>query len=302
VAYYACAVLTRIDHVMICVSNLEAGIDAYTRMGFNIYPGGIHPGRGTHNAIAFHQHDYLELLGLRDRAEYLAATGLPGGPGGGLVDFLARGGGLRYLALQSDDLAADVAAMRRRGMEVSKPAEGSRRTPAGQELRWTAAALGPRNPLPIFFIQHLTPLDERRRAARAGDHPNGVLGAERVYIAVADVASAAETYSRVLGIPVPKIQRGNVIKADMAVFDLGPTGLTVAQPAEDGPAAEALARGGPGPFQVLHRTSSMDAAARFMASRGMPPPARGVRNTGEQAMLVRPADACGAYIGFVGPA
>jgi len=32
-----------------------------------------------------------------------------------------------------------------------------------------------------------------------------------------------------------------------------------------------------------------------------PPPARGVRNTGEQAMLATPADACGAYIGFVGP-
>ena len=88
----------------------------------------------------------------------------------------------------------------------------------------------------------------------------------------------------------------------MAVFDLGPTGLTVAQPVEPGPAAEALARRGPGPFQALYRTSSMDGAARWMADHGVPPPARGIRNTGEQAMLVLPADACGAYIGFVGPA
>jgi len=102
--------------------------------------------------------------------------------------------------------------------------------------------------------------------------------------------------------PVPRLQRDNVIKADMAVFDLGPTGLTVAQPAEAGPAADALAQRGPGPFQVLYRTSSMEAAARFMASHGVPPPARGVRNTGEQAMLVLPEHACGAYIGFVGPA
>jgi hypothetical protein len=102
--------------------------------------------------------------------------------------------------------------------------------------------------------------------------------------------------------PVPKVQRGAVIKADMVVFDLGPTGLTVAQPAEPGPAADALARRGPGPFQVLYRTSSMDVAARWMAAHGVPPPARGIRNTGEQAMLVRPDDACGAYIGFVGPA
>lgn len=295
--------LTRIDHVMICVSDLQQGIDIYTRLGFNVHPGGIHPGRGTHNAIAFHEDNYLELLGLRDRAEYLAAAGAPGGPGGGLLEFLDQGGGLRYIALQSDDLAADVAAMRARGVDVSDPTDGQRRTVSGQELRWKSARLGSRDAPPIFFIQHLTPLPERRsQAPGAGTHPNGVRGVERVYIAVRDVAAAAEAYGRVLGMAVPKIQRGNVIKADMAVFDLGPTGVTVAQPVEDGPAAEALARRGPGPFQVLHRTRSMDAAARWMASHGIPPPTRGIRNTGEQAMLVEPAHACGAYIGFVGPA
>jgi catechol 2,3-dioxygenase-like lactoylglutathione lyase family enzyme len=287
--------LTRIDHVMICTPDLAKGIDAYARIGFDVRPGGAHTGRGTENAIAFNAEDYLELLGLRDRAEYLAAS-----PDGGLLEFLAKGGGFRYVAVQSDDLAADVAAMRRRGVDVSDVADGERRTPAGQMLRWKAARLGPRNPLPIFFIQHLTPLSERRGGA--GAHPNGVQRVDRVYVAVTDVAESAAVYGRVLGVPVPKIQRGAVIKADMAVFDLGPTGLTVAQPMEPGPAAEALARRGPGPFQALYRTSSMDAAARRMAEHGMPPPARGVRNTGEQAMLVSPADACGAYIGFVGPA
>jgi len=38
------------------------------------------------------------------------------------------------------------------------------------------------------------------------------------------------------------------------------------------------------------------------ADHGLPAPARGVRNTGEQAMLVLPEQAGGAYIGFVGPA
>jgi hypothetical protein len=291
--------LTRIDHVMICVPDLGQAIEAYTRIGFNIYPGGVHPGRGTHNAIAFHEDDYLELMAVRDRDEHVASSA---GPDTRLLEFLARGGGFRYVAVQSDDLAADVVAMRGRGVDVSDAVEGGRRTPAGQELRWKAAGLGPRNPLPIFFIQHLTPLAERRRqVARAGNHPNGVLRIDRVYIAVPDVAVAAETYGRVLGLAVPAVQRGNVIKADMAVFDVGPTGLTVAQPAEPGPAAEAFARSGPGPFQVLYRTSSMGGAVRFMADHGMPPPARGIRNTGEQAMLVRPEDACGAYIGLVGP-
>ena len=289
--------LTRIDHVMICVPDLQQGIDTYTRLGFIVSPGGVHAGQGTHNAIAFHEEDYLELLSVRDRDEYLV-----GHPGGGLLEFLAQGGGFRYVAVQSDDLAADVAQMRQRGVDVSDPRAGGRQTPTGLVLRWKAATLGPRHPLPLFFIEHLTPLSERRQAAQAGTHPNGVLRVDRVYIAVADVATAAETYSHVLGIPTPKVQRGTVIKADMAVFNLGPTGLTVAQPAEPGPAADALARRGPGPFQTLYRTSSMDAAARWMAAHGVPPPARGIRNTGEQAMLVRPDDACGAYIGFVGPA
>jgi Glyoxalase/Bleomycin resistance protein/Dioxygenase superfamily len=175
---------------------------------------------------------------------------------------------LRSIALQSDDLAADVAAMRSRGT-----------------------------------IEHVTLVQQQgRQVPGAGRHPNGVLRLERVYIVVTDVAAAAETYGRVLGMPAPKVERGTVIKADMAVFNLGPTGLTLAQPAGPGPASDALARRGPGPFQVLYRTSSMDAAARWMADHGVPPPARGIRNTGEQAMLVMPEHACGAYIGFVGPA
>jgi Glyoxalase-like domain len=82
--------LTRIDHVMICVLDLQHGIDAYTRLEFKVYPGGVHLGRWTHNAIAFHEEDYLELMSVRDRQEYLAAA-----LGGGLVEFLSRGGGLR---------------------------------------------------------------------------------------------------------------------------------------------------------------------------------------------------------------
>lgn len=287
--------LTRIDHVMICVPDLATGIETYRRIGFDVHYGGVHPGGGTENAIAFFEDDYLELLGIRAGEQDRA--------GGALVDFIARGGGLRYLSVQSDDLAGDVAAMRRRGVDVSEPTDGARRTPAGQELRWRVARLGAGNPLPIFFLQHLTPLAERRRQVpQPGQHPNGVLRPERAYIAVPDVAKAVETYARVLGMPVPHVERGTVIKANMAVFQLGPTGLTVAEPAEPGPAADALASRGPGPFQVLFRTRSMDAAERWMRDHGMPPPARGVRNTGEHAMLVPPREACGVSIGLAGPA
>jgi catechol 2,3-dioxygenase-like lactoylglutathione lyase family enzyme len=289
--------LTRIDHVMIAMADLDRGVDAYARLGFNMKPGGVHGGMGTHNAIAFLQDDYLELLAIRDKKEYLQRT-----PWGSLSDFIERGGGgLRYIILQSDDLAADVAAMRSRGVDINDPSEGSRRTPAGAELRWKAALLGSRHALPLFFIQHLTPIEERRKQPGGGAQPNTAQRIERVYIAVNDLQAEAEIYARVLGIQ-PKIERGTVIMADMAVFQMGASGLTLAQPYGPGPARDALSHRGPGPFQVLFRITSMDTAAKWIASHGVPPPARGVRNTGEHAMLVPPENACGAYIGFVGQA
>lgn len=295
---------TCIDHVVIGVPDLPRAIDQYRKLGFNVHPGGDHPGMGTRNAIALNRDDYVELLAIRDQAEQKAAAGRPGSWVAGLADFIAAGGGIRYIVVQSDDLTADVAAMRRRGVDVSDAMSGSRLTAAGQELRWRLALLGPANPLPIFFIQHLTPMDERRMqvpAAKEGRlHPNGVYTLERAYIVTEDVESAAATYAKVLGLPQPPITKGTVIMSNMAVFQIGAMGLGVVQPYAAGPAADALEHRGPGPFQALYRTTSMGEAVRWMQNQGLPPLARGVRNTGEHAMLATPADACGAYIGFVG--
>ena len=151
--------LTRIDHVVIGVPDLDLGIETYTRLGFNVYAGGVHPGRGTHNAISLNEDDYLELLSGRDPDQYRAAAGATGG----LIDFIAAGGGLRHVVVASDDLAADVEAMRGRGVDVSGAIEGSRRTANGVELSWRVAALGGQHPLPVVFIQHLSAREVRRR-------------------------------------------------------------------------------------------------------------------------------------------
>ena len=299
---------TRIDHVVIAVPDLEAAIAQYRKLGFDLHPGGAHPGMGTHNAIALNQEDYIELLAICDPAEQKAAAARPGSWVAGLDEFIAAGGGIRYIVVQSDDLVADVAAMRSRGVDVGNAADGSRVTANGMTLRWKLAVLGAKNPLPIFFIEHATPMAERRKQLPAAAdpkqgafHPNGVHALERTYIVTHDVDSAAAMYARVLGMPQPPITKGTVIMSNMAVFQIGSTGLGVVQPYAPGPAADALERRGPGPFQALYRTTSMGAAARWIQEHGLPPLARGVRNTGEHAMLATPAEACGAYIGFVGP-
>ena len=293
---------TRIDHVTICVPDLDAGIAQFKKLGFNMAAGGAHPGRGTHNAIAFNADDYVELLAIRDEAEHRAASSKPGSKNSTLGEFIAAGGGIRYVVLQTDDLIAEVAAMRARGVDVSEPIEGSRRAPTGQELRWKVATTGPRNPLPLVFIEQMTAVEDRRKQVPiAGNHPNGVYKLERAYIVTRDAEAEAAVYAKVLGIPQPKLHKGTVIMSDMAVFEIGPTGLGIATPYAEGPASDALKRRGPGPFQALYRTTGMGAAARWMEKQGLPPLVRGVRANGEHAMLATPAEACGAYIGFVGP-
>ena len=205
-----------------------AGIAAYTRIGFEVDERGVARTDGDH------------------------------------LQFVLGSEGLQSIALASDDLAADSAAVRARG-----------------SVDWVRLA--------------------KNNGQPASWHPNRVQRIERAYIAVTDVAASAAHYARVLGLPAPKMERGTVINADMAIFQLGPTALGLAQPNAPGVCADALARRGPGPFQILYRTRSMDAAAKWMADHGLPPPARGIRNTGEQAMLVMPEHACGVYIGFVGP-
>ena len=291
---------TAIDHLMICVPDLARATEAYRRMGFDMKAGGVHPGKGTHNSLAFIGEDYLELLAIRDEKEH-KATAKPGTTHHGMESYVAAGGGIRYVIIQSDDLAADVAAMRARGVDVSDPVDAGRKTPQGHDIKWKTASLGPKNPLPIFFIQQMMPMTERRRLAGAGDHPNGVKFLERTYIVVQDLAASVAMYSKVLGVSEPRMYKGTVIMSHMAVFQFGQAGLTIAHPYAPGPASISLEKRGPGPFQALYRTTSMGAAMRWMAKEGLPPPAVGTRDTGEKAILMPPSEACGAYIGFVGP-
>ena len=107
---------------MICVPDLDEGIEQYRKLGFHTYAIGAHPGGGTHNAIAFNDEDYIELLAIHSAVEAAEAGYL--NMAGKLSEFIAAGGGLRYIAVQSDDLAADVSAMRGRGVEVSEPLRG----------------------------------------------------------------------------------------------------------------------------------------------------------------------------------
>src|SRR5260370_10444927 len=101
---------TGIDHVAIVVNELDSAIASYSRAGFTVVRGGKHP-IGSHNAlIAFAHGSYLELIAFTKPDSGHPWQTAPE-EGSGIVDFCMR----------TDDLAADIDAIRPAGAETCHP-------------------------------------------------------------------------------------------------------------------------------------------------------------------------------------
>ena len=184
--------------------------------------------------------------------------------------------GLHSLGLRSDDLETDIRLLSEGEIPIG---EGS---------------------LSIGMIGEQEAEEIRRSLGSPNSHPNTANELERVYVAVESIDRELKAFETALGIPAPEPEMGTVIMSMMSVFYLGDVGIAVAEPRGEGPTADALAASGPGMFQVLFRAEHLDVADRFMVDHGMPAPARGTRLSGESALLVRPENACGAYVAMAG--
>src|ERR687893_2662907 len=119
--------ITRFDHAVIAVGDLDLAIEAYGALGFDVFPGGRHEHRGTHNAlIRFGGADYLELLGVYD-PEKAIESGLNGRT---LAEFVReRQGGLVGHCYATDDIEAEAERTREAGLEMVGPFEMRRGRP-----------------------------------------------------------------------------------------------------------------------------------------------------------------------------
>jgi len=137
--------LTRIDHVIVGVANLEEGIVHMQRLtGVRAVIGGVHPGRGTRNALmSLGDGTYLELLApdpaqgpKSEMSRELSGLKAPSPVGWAVSGPSERG--IRS-ALKNISLSAS--------------APGSRRKPDGSLLEWvTFGYAAVTDPLAPFFI------------------------------------------------------------------------------------------------------------------------------------------------------
>jgi hypothetical protein len=166
-------VLTAIDHIVVAVVDPEAAATALERdLGIVATGGGRHS-TGTFNRIAWFGDTYLEFIALAD--ETLAAASWVGAAA---IRTLQIGEGVATWAVASDDIDADIAALRELGAAFVEPLAGERTRPDGRVVRWRISAAGDLGPLePPFLIEHdtdaaeWTPAERAERAASA--HPIG---------------------------------------------------------------------------------------------------------------------------------
>lgn len=107
--------LTRIDHLVVPVPDLDAAAAAYERLGLTLTPRTDHAGMGTANRAAFvgssaENFCYVELLGITDRDVVV---------GGARAHYLEKadaGGGVASLAFGVDEIGATAGLFAGRGM------------------------------------------------------------------------------------------------------------------------------------------------------------------------------------------
>ncbi len=144
-----------IDHLVLCVRDLDAAREIYRRLGFTLTPLARHPW-GTANSLAQLQGNFLELLAVADPAAIPRSA--PGQFSFGAFNetFLGKRQGMSMLVFASDDARRDRAEFAGRGLETYAPFDFSRQATLPDGSRVTvsfslAFVTDPRLPEAAFF-------------------------------------------------------------------------------------------------------------------------------------------------------
>ena len=133
------AVPTDLDHILLGVNDLDRGIAwMEERSGVRAMFGGVHPGRGTRNALlALGPRRYLEII-APDPAQLSSASHAES-----MGDQLKALTGPRLIgwAAHTTNLMDVVKKAAAAGIAIQNPRDGSRARPDGKVLRWRSAAL-----------------------------------------------------------------------------------------------------------------------------------------------------------------
>ena len=151
--------LTRVDHLVIAVEDLERATDTYSRL-LGLAPSwrGVHPDVGSANTLFRLANTTIELLAPEGDAPF--------------ADFLRdqleqAGEGPLAIAFGTDDVAAATRTLRERGIPAPDPESGrGREATSGAVREWKSSVLPDAVPFPPGF-RHSRPAVPAPRATPA---------------------------------------------------------------------------------------------------------------------------------------
>ena len=136
-----------LDHIILGCSDLDKGIE-FVHDGTGVLPamGGVHPGRGTRNALlSLGERRYLEIIAPDPaQTEIVHFPQIRSMTDPRLIGWAAH----------PPDIAALAKQLRENKVEFTGPSDGSRKRPDGQVLNWkTVNLVDDRHGLLPFFIE-----------------------------------------------------------------------------------------------------------------------------------------------------
>lgn len=233
-----------IDHLVIVVKDLQQAAEDYRRLGFTVVPGGQHP-VGSHNVlISFHDGSYLELIAFyREALDHRWWNPLTKGER--LVDF----------CFQTDDLGHDTRKLQDAGVAINNPVPWSRKRPDGYELKWLLAlATGNHRGVAPFLIEDITLRSER--IPQEFKHDNGIVGIDKVIVAVSETSIIERWYGALLGAKGQAVTDA-LLRAAGLSYQVGQHRMEFLSPQDPAsPLVTWLREFGPSPYSALLRSKN----------------------------------------------
>lgn len=260
--------ITHFDHVVIAVRDLDAAMQSYRRLGFDVRPGGRHVGLGTENALIRFGLEYLELLSISDQSEARERGVFPQEI---LTLLNTREAIVLGYALASTSLSQDAERFRAMGLVREPPFAMQRVRPDGHQLTWHLFAPGGtpwRRPWP-FLIEWSEPDTQRLLWEEPGAHVNGVTAWKQVALAVQNEEQTLAVYQHCLGLELHHRDHVARLGAHSVTFNIEGATIDLLAPDGAGPVQETLAELGEGICEISLAIQDVDHTRTFFAQRGI---------------------------------
>ena len=244
----------KIDHALICTSDLGPMQQAFADIGLQLDYGGHHGHASTQMAqLGFQDGTYI---GIEAPVAPSAETGTP------QSSLMRAEAGPCGWSVTTLDIRAELERVSRLGVPVGTPEPRSRNRPDGTTAEWQSASLGPGAPgtnLP-FLIEDITPRSNRAPHSSPSTKGTTLNGVAMIVLGVRNLDESVALFQKVYGWPVPKVENHPEFGAKLAYF-VG-TPVILATPfAPDSWVSERIARLGQCPIAFLLGASDFKVAS-----------------------------------------